>query len=165
MYDRRDYLDDKDIPNFPYLSENQQPGKVSYNDLPQPVVGEVTPEFFWNKYFQYSSSAYFEYRQIHLRTPDGNIDRTKCMQEAHIYYFHDCALAIMNDSRWRCYTDQEREELKRQGYVKWHIKMEVEPKFYYIGCDHDLQSTNVGRCLTQYTCTKCGFTEVVDSSD
>lgn len=26
-------------------------------------------------------------------------------------------------------------------------------------------SKNVGNCLNRYTCTKCGFSEVVDSSD
>lgn len=37
--------------------------------------------------------------------------------------------------------------------------------FFKFGCQHDSMSENVGRCLTKYTCKKCGFVEAVDSSD
>jgi hypothetical protein len=32
-------------------------------------------------------------------------------------------------------------------------------------CTHDYQAKNVGRCLTQYTCTHCGDRYQIDSSD
>ena len=34
-----------------------------------------------------------------------------------------------------------------------------------IGCKHDMEVTNLGRCYNKYTCTKCEFTYSVDSSD
>ncbi|KVU48179.1 hypothetical protein WK69_10740 [Burkholderia ubonensis] len=38
-------------------------------------------------------------------------------------------------------------------------------KVFQFGCKHDMKSETVGNCLHRYTCTKCGFSEVVDSSD
>lgn len=38
-------------------------------------------------------------------------------------------------------------------------------KVFRFGCEHVMDSKNVGNCLNRYTCTKCGFSEVVDSSD
>jgi hypothetical protein len=39
------------------------------------------------------------------------------------------------------------------------------PHLWIIGCIHECTSVSVGRCLTEYTCKKCGFKEVIDSSD
>lgn len=36
---------------------------------------------------------------------------------------------------------------------------------FKFGCQHDSNEETVGRCLTKYTCKKCGFVETVDSSD
>jgi len=36
---------------------------------------------------------------------------------------------------------------------------------FKFGCQHESIEENVGRCLTKYTCKKCGFVETVDSSD
>jgi hypothetical protein len=38
---------------------------------------------------------------------------------------------------------------------------------YYRGwiCKHDYEGVTIGRCLTKYTCKKCGFVHEVDSSD
>lgn len=33
------------------------------------------------------------------------------------------------------------------------------------GCLHSYDGRNVGRCLTQYTCSKCGDRHDIDSSD
>ncbi|KVO65029.1 hypothetical protein WJ95_20280 [Burkholderia ubonensis] len=38
-------------------------------------------------------------------------------------------------------------------------------KVFQFGCKHVMESKNVSNCLHRYTCTKCGFSEVVDSSD
>lgn len=38
-------------------------------------------------------------------------------------------------------------------------------KVFRFGCEHAMKSETVGNCLHRYTCTKCGFSEVVDSSD
>ena len=36
---------------------------------------------------------------------------------------------------------------------------------FKFGCQHDSLEETVGRCLTKYTCKKCGYVETVDSSD
>ena len=33
------------------------------------------------------------------------------------------------------------------------------------GCKHNIETTNLGRCYNRYTCTKCGYSYSVDSSD
>lgn len=38
-------------------------------------------------------------------------------------------------------------------------------RIFKFGCQHDFDGVEVGRCLTRYTCKKCGFVETVDSSD
>ncbi|KWF81269.1 hypothetical protein WL94_28255 [Burkholderia cepacia] len=38
-------------------------------------------------------------------------------------------------------------------------------KVFQFGCEHSMKEERVGNCLHRYTCTKCGFTETVDSSD
>lgn len=34
-----------------------------------------------------------------------------------------------------------------------------------VGCTHDITLTNIGRCLNVYSCNKCGYESMVDSSD
>ncbi len=43
----------------------------------------------------------------------------------------------------------------------WAKKVSI----FKFGCKHQMKSEEVGRCLTKYTCEKCGFAETVDSSD
>ncbi|MBY8604187.1 hypothetical protein K7N18_05015 [Burkholderia arboris] len=38
-------------------------------------------------------------------------------------------------------------------------------RVFRFGCKHVMDRKNVGNCVNQYTCTKCGFSETVDSSD
>jgi hypothetical protein len=38
-------------------------------------------------------------------------------------------------------------------------------RIFKFGCEHSFDGVEVGRCLTRYTCKKCGFVETVDSSD
>jgi hypothetical protein len=43
----------------------------------------------------------------------------------------------------------------------WEKKVSI----FKFGCQHDSTSEEVGRCLTKYTCKKCGFVQTIDSSD
>lgn len=43
----------------------------------------------------------------------------------------------------------------------WDRKISI----FKFGCEHQFKSKEVGRCLTKYTCEKCGFVETIDSSD
>lgn len=40
-----------------------------------------------------------------------------------------------------------------------------EPDFFAIGCEHEWQGRSGGRCITDYSCTKCKATYTCDSSD
>lgn len=40
-----------------------------------------------------------------------------------------------------------------------------KPLFFKIGCDHDYKSTKLGNCWHRYTCSKCGHSYEIDSSD
>ena len=46
---------------------------------------------------------------------------------------------------------------------KW--KLDKTRYFKYQACKHEFTGRSVGRCITEYTCKKCGFVQVVDSSD
>jgi len=37
--------------------------------------------------------------------------------------------------------------------------------WYRWGCEHKMGQRNVGKCLTEYKCIKCGFKRTLDSSD
>lgn len=37
--------------------------------------------------------------------------------------------------------------------------------FLFAECEHEFKTTNVGRCLNRYDCTKCGYSETIDSGD
>lgn len=37
--------------------------------------------------------------------------------------------------------------------------------FRFAECEHTKESKTIGNCLTLHTCTKCGYKEVIDSSD
>lgn len=39
------------------------------------------------------------------------------------------------------------------------------PHCWLIGCDHEYSEKTIGRCLHEYTCKKCGFKTIQDSSD
>ena len=51
--------------------------------------------------------------------------------------------------------------IKSYGYANAWI---MTPQVIH-NCHHERKSQNIGKCLTRYTCEKCGFTYVVDSSD
>ena len=54
------------------------------------------------------------------------------------------------------------------GYaVAYFHRYQKERVLYYrwSRCDHRFGSKNIGRCLTLYTCSKCGHSYEIDSSD
>jgi hypothetical protein len=51
------------------------------------------------------------------------------------------------------------------GYALIGDYWEKTVRIFKFGCQHESTSKEVGRCLTEYTCKKCGYVEVIDSSD
>lgn len=53
-----------------------------------------------------------------------------------------------------------------QGYAIGVDYWKGKVQFYHFGCDHEWgPRRNIGNCLNDYTCTKCGQVNRVDSSD
>lgn len=44
-------------------------------------------------------------------------------------------------------------------------KNDMKVSFFRFGCKHEIESTQIGRCLHRDTCKKCGWSHEVDSSD
>lgn len=94
------------------------------------------------------------------------------------YHYHICAWAlryIVNEPKQHSLYGKSLTMFidlqKRNGYG---FSKEVEnakgvtPKLYFkfYDCDHSMKLyTNLGNCLNQYKCEKCGFSETIDSSD
>lgn len=52
------------------------------------------------------------------------------------------------------------------GYGISHNYWEKTIQYVAFGCDHNMKLVeNLGRCYNRYTCSKCGFTQDIDSSD
>jgi hypothetical protein len=49
------------------------------------------------------------------------------------------------------------------GYEKDYRNNKI--RFFRVGCKHDYDVKNIGKCLNEYTCKKCGFKQEIDSSD
>lgn len=48
--------------------------------------------------------------------------------------------------------------------LDWHEKR--TRYFLFAECEHEMKhSRNLGRCFNEYKCSKCGYTEQVDTSD
>lgn len=51
------------------------------------------------------------------------------------------------------------------GSATWIDRGARKIRFFLLGCKHSNTSEPLGRCTHKLTCTKCGYTNIVDSSD
>lgn len=49
-------------------------------------------------------------------------------------------------------AEKDKEGMKSVRYFEW------------VACEHEFTSRNIGNCLNEYTCKKCGYSYEVDSS-
>lgn len=108
-----------------------------------PNFKEITAsEFASSKFFIYSP-AFWEYRQINGHNAPE--DAKKFAGDLKLAYFYDgTGVAFASH-----YTG---------GYAPRYFSFAV--------CEHKTKTErNVGVCLTEYTCSACGYVETIDSSD
>jgi hypothetical protein len=136
----------------------------TYNTMPEPWV-EISHDQFWHQNIYVHHAE--EFRQVVLdRYSKDHPDRERIaglagplgMVELKIQWGHDGAFAIVRP-RFRSATKDER---AANGGCACHFE---QPRYLRIGCQHDdVRTRNVGNCLNEYRCTKCGRVHVVDSS-
>jgi tRNA U34 2-thiouridine synthase MnmA/TrmU len=113
-----------------------------YNDLP-PNFKEITyQDFIDSQFFTYTPQL-IDNRQAYNVDKKGN--RVGNYRGLHLYLFGDgTGIAIEK------YYDNGKWALKYHKFAK---------------CEHEYTEKTIGRCLHEYKCKKCGYTEEIDSSD
>lgn len=112
-----------------------------YNDLP-PNFKEISYQDFIDSQFFTYTPRLVDTRQAYEKDSEGR--NVGSYRGLHLYLFGDgTGIAIEKywDSGWK---------LKYHKFAK---------------CEHEFTEQEVGRCLHEYKCKKCGYTETVDSSD
>lgn len=106
-----------------------------YNDYP-PNWKQVTEKEFSHSMFFFYEPTIRDHRQMMT-------DSRSSMLDATLYFFHDGSGVAMS-------ADHKNEEVN----------------YYTFGVnEHDFEERNIGRCLTEKKCKRCGYVEEVDSSD
>lgn len=116
-----------------------------FNDCP-PNFEEITAEEFAQSGFFTWCKEKIEFRQINpAKIPQDKI-------KSPITSYISITLFFMNDPHWHYAMSGDY----------WEKKVRY---FRFSECIHDYSEKGVGRCLHQYTCSKCGKQYTVDSSD
>ena len=111
-----------------------------YNSFPPNMKKVTMKEFVQSKFFHWDAKK-SDWRQVTEKHPIFNPKGG--FFHLMIFWYYDGTYVAMHDDFWAGTID------------------------YYNGCicEHDNEAVTIGRCLTRYTCKKCGFVEEVDSSD
>lgn len=116
-----------------------------YNHLPSDNFRIISEEeFAQSKFFTYNPEAY-DYRQVcpENLTEDVKKQIGERMLTVKLYFYHDGEGLGISSDFWA-------------GKVYY---------FRFEACDHNYKGTTIGKCLTRYECSKCGYTQQIDSSD
>jgi hypothetical protein len=122
------------------------------NHMPTPFT-EITENEYWHRTSGITGMR--TWRQQITDFPNSKMMRTLVFTQ-----YGDDVYAISLPNNWRCAS---KEEMMSGEYS---IIYQERPRYFKLGCYHKFnQSKNLGKCLTEYTCTECGCKRVVDSSD
>lgn len=117
-----------------------------YNDSLPNLIELTIEQFAQSTFFTYAFAAH-EFRQIDSKLfNQGKIFKAvKGLVSVQIFYINapDVAGFILMNNYW-------------DKTVRY---------FTFTKCLHEYKGVKTGNCLYQYTCTKCGYTYEVDSSD
>lgn len=132
-----------------------------FNDWP-PNVREIPANEFWSYFFTYGIGAN-EHRQMITRVGTDHDPVSK--EERRCMIQQGVSNGFFYQSGYFFYKGDGSDS----GYIMTRdvTNAKVYPrKFYKFSvCEHEYVEKNVGRCLHEYTCTKCGHRFQVDSSD
>lgn len=128
-----------------------------YNSLPTPYK-EISADEFWHKFSVYGIGDRQAYDQVYITEEERN----KRLTFVHIFWHHDCGIAVAAGPRpWHC-----RDE-KTEG-PGFGIVYDAPIRYFRIGCDHKYKSTYKSKGphdhWNEYTCEDCGAVNAYDSS-
>jgi len=112
-------------------------GRSAFNSPPV-NLREVSEHTYVLSSFFNRIPTHIEYRQVYIDKPN----LTREMIELTMFYHPD-----------------------NTGYALSRKYWDGKMRYFLFGCEHKWKSTNIGRCLSRDTCTECGYTTVIDSSD
>lgn len=73
------------------------------------------------------------------------------------FVFYDGTGVAFSHDYWTAYYETKgRETEGRAAPMQW---------YRFARCEHTIERTKLGNCYYRHTCTKCGFSEEVDTSD
>jgi len=121
-----------------------------YNHMPTPFV-EITE----NEYVHRTSDSLPEC-QWHQQVT--NLPGESQMVSLTFIKFKENVYAKSSPSGWRCATAQEKEA------GEYSIIYTKPARYFRIGCNHEYTDKMIGICLHELTCSKCGYSRMVDSS-
>jgi hypothetical protein len=133
--------------------EERHSGK-HYNDFPL-NMREISPAQFWNWYGTYTPVAQ-EFRQPQY---DRNEDMTYGGHWGNLMMFY----TDYDYTEGYAFTTQWDHTRTTSGYK---APNDFWPRFFKFGpCIHHYVEKKIDKCLHRHTCTKCGKSYEIDSSD
>lgn len=118
----------------------------TFNELPSPMVECPIGEFWFA--FMSQNWVHEEFRQCYFTPEDKKKFR---IHSCRIFWFHDQGYLLL--------------PIGSVVYTKGKPHQYAGMTCYRIGCDHEYTHTSPRMCEHVYTCTKCGYSYSVDSSD
>ena len=136
-----------------HVNEARHSGK-HYNDFPL-NMRECSSSEFWHWFGTYSQVAQ-EHRQPQYDLADDMPYGGHWGNLTLLYSDRDCTEGYAFTTQW----DHTRTKSGKQA------PNDFWPRFFKFGpCMHHYAEKNIAQCLRRYTCTKCGKSYEVDSSD
>jgi hypothetical protein len=104
------------------------------------------------------SPEYTGYAQVYL-TPEDREDRK--ITSIHFFLFHDGTGVAYRTNYWAAYYQMEGRDSERFP----EVDLPAIQWYRFARCHHQFTERLIGNCLHEYTCTLCGFVDVIDSGD
>ena len=130
---------------------------LNTNDPPPNFKRITEKEFAQNTQFGTYTPKFMGFNQIRIDKPTKDQPKHIIpLHSLHYFIFHDgTGVAIEVDYCGKGHYDKPKPEEPLE-----HIRY-----YSFAKCAHTFTEKTVGRCLHEYTCSKCGYAYTTDSSD